>query len=175
MQIALKRSLLCGAVFLSVVCASLALWFGVRAFKSVTVRQPNAYAMQAVGELIVEHMRLHSGAWPRSWKDLQNTCAVIGRGVFSTNADAEIEKLKKLIDVDWAADPEALRRVVIKGNPISVVRLRSGRRDWFIGAGPNEIIAEYLKRTTEPGRAANGSQPSRPDVNSTPLAAGSRR
>jgi hypothetical protein len=73
--------------------------------------------MQAVGELIVEHMRLHSGAWPRSWKDLQNTCAVIGRGVFSTNADAEIEKLKKLIDVDWAADPEALRRVVIKATP----------------------------------------------------------
>ena len=74
---------------------------GVRAYRVGMVRQSNAYAMQSAGQLIVEHMRLHPGAWPSNWAELRDTCAASNSGIFSTNADEEIAELKGRIEIDW--------------------------------------------------------------------------
>jgi hypothetical protein len=177
MQRGLKRFVIFGALILALLAGCIVVWFGVRAYKSITVRQPNAYAMQSAGQLIVDHMRLHSGAWPRSWTDLRDTCAATGKQILSTNADSEIEELKKRVEIDWGADPKSLRRSILQGDrgPISVVRLRSGRRDCWVGAEPNQMIREYLKQAPEPNGAANGSQAIRAETIGTSSAAGSRR
>jgi hypothetical protein len=177
MQSGLKQRLVFGVFTMILVVGCLALWLGFRAFTSVTVRQPDAYAMQSAGQLIVDHLRLHSGAWPRSWAELRDTCAETGMHIVSTNADSEIEELKKRIEIDWSADPESIRRLGLQADavPATLVRLRSGSHASFVGAEPNQMIWDYLKKTTEPGRAANGSQPMRPETNSTSPAAGSRR
>lgn len=82
---------------------------GLRAYRAVTVRQPNAYAMQSAGQLIVEHLRLHSGARPRGWAELGDTCETTGTRILGADADAEIEELKSRVEVDWTADPEPIR------------------------------------------------------------------
>ena len=169
--------MLLSAFALTLVVAGLLAWIGFSTYRSVTVRKPNAYAMQSVGHLIVEHMRLHSGAWPRGWAELQDTCAKTGSRILATSAEAEIEELKGRVEVDWDVDPEGMRRSARRSDiaPISVVRLRSGRRDSFAGAEPNLLIWEYLKQTTEPVGPANRSQPVSLGTNSTPLPAGSGR
>src|SRR6185437_6704318 len=106
MQARLKKPLLFGAIALALLTGCLVLWVGFSAVKSITVRQPNAYAMQSAGQLIVEHMRLHSGAWPRNWDDLRDTRQASRVQILSTNADAEIEELKRRVEIDWGADPQ---------------------------------------------------------------------
>ena len=93
MRTRLKPFVLCGALLLAVVGCVTAVAIGLRAYRAVTVRQPNAYAMQSAGQLIVEHLRHHSGAWPRSWAELRDTCATAGTMILGADADAEIEEL----------------------------------------------------------------------------------
>lgn len=149
MRPAVRNIFLIGASILILATGGIVGWFGFGAYKSMTVRPTNAYAMQSVGQLIVEHMRLHSGAWPKSWTELRDTCATSRLNTFSTNADTEIEELKKRIEIDWSMNPERFRRVVLQSNniPTSVVRLKDGRHDSFVGAEPNEMIYDYLTKT----------------------------
>jgi hypothetical protein len=154
-----------------------AVWFGYAIHRVITVRKPNAYAMQSAGQLILDHMRLHSGRWPGSWAELQDTCDATGHHILATNAEGEIEELKRRVVIDWAADPASMARLARQGGPValSVIKLRSGARDSFVGAEPNEMIWEYLRGNTERGGAANGSQPIPSETNSTSSAAGSGR
>lgn len=146
MQGRVKRRALFAASSLTVFVLGAAVVFGLHAYRSVSVRQPNAYAMQSAGQLIVEHMRLHSGAWPKSWAELRDTCATTGIRVVAADADAEIEELRRRVEIDWAVEPA---RFLESTQPIAVVRLRKGNMDWFVGVEPNQMIMNYLKRTTE--------------------------
>lgn len=147
-------------------------WICFRTHQTITVRQPNAYAMQSAGQLIIEHLRLHSGAWPKSWDELRDTCAASKTMILANDAVTEIEKLKSRVEIDWNVDVETVRR---SDRPVMVVRLRGGRMDSMEGAEPNEMVWEYLKDFTEPESAAKGSEQFRSEMNSTSSVAGSRR
>ncbi len=153
MRNGLKRWVSFAVLILAIAVLGMAVAAAVRVYRTVKVRQPEAHAMQSAGQLIVEHMRLHSGSWPRSWTDLRDTCEVTGTRILSTNADAEIAELMRRVKIDWTADPEHLRHSSLQGDSatVAVVQLRSGARAWFIGAEPNELILDYLRKTTEQG------------------------
>jgi hypothetical protein len=172
----MKRFLVFSASTLALVVAGVVIWFGPGVYRSITVRQPNSYAMQSAGQLIIEHLRRHSGAWPKSWAELRETCAISGMQILAKTPDAEIAELKKRVEIDWSADPARLRDLVHQGDVarIAVVKLRSGRRDWFVGAEPNQMIGDYLKETAE-SDTAHGSPPWRSETNQTTSAPGSLR
>jgi hypothetical protein len=153
MRSAIRNILLVGASILMLAAGGVVGWFGIGVYKAMAVRQPNAYAMQSAGQLIVEHMRLHSGAWPKSWTELRDTCATSHLNILSPNADTEIEELRKRVEIDWSVNPELIRRRVLQSNsiPISVVRLKDGRHDSFVGAEPNQMILNYLFKTNDSG------------------------
>lgn len=139
-----ERLLRYAVVFLAAAGCLTAGVLGLHAYRGMTVRQRNAYAMQSAGQLIVEHLRLHSGAWPRCWAELRDTCATTSTRILGAEADAEIEELKRLVEVDWTTDTERLRR---SPEPLVVVRLQNRRKDSFVGAEPNQMIWEYLRQT----------------------------
>ncbi|MFN7139822.1 MAG: hypothetical protein ACK4UN_10825 [Limisphaerales bacterium] len=115
------------------------------------MRQPNAYAMDYAHLSLIEHMRMHNGKWPQSWDELSNTCASSNIGLLSSDPEFVIRELKQRVEIDWGSDPRQLLRFADEGKPLegALIRLRSGRRDWFVGSEPNQKIYEYLKESTE--------------------------
>lgn len=110
------------------------------------VIKPNAYAMDYAHLSLIEHMRMNDGAWPQSWEELSNTCASSDIGLLSSNPEFVIKELAQRVEIDWASDPGQLLTLVDEGKSLEgrLVRLRSGRRDWFVGSEPNQMIYEYL-------------------------------
>jgi hypothetical protein len=111
--------------------------------------------------LVIEHLRLHAGVWPKSWDELRATCADTGTMMLSTNADTEIEELRKRIEIDWSVDPERIRQMRRQGEkaPVTLVRLKNSHHDWMVGAEPNQMIWDYLAGVSQPGRAPSAEQP----------------
>lgn len=72
--------------------------------------------------------------------------------ILAATADGEIEQIRKRIEIDWDGGFDRMQSRVDQGLSIenTLVRLRSGRRDWFVSTEPNRMIYEYLRDNTEP-------------------------
>jgi hypothetical protein len=110
----------------------------------VTVVVPDAYAVDWVSAMVIEHMKTNDGQWPRSWDDL--------RGPYEKLAAPQgypwsFEELKDRVAVDWDADPKVLKKVTPSGHgpPFRVIWLRDGSSTAWEGAEPNSCVLEYLR------------------------------
>ena len=106
----------------------------------------DAYAMEWTGGIMVDYLRSNDGRWPGGWEDLRDTFeseATRASPLFT------FEELQERVWVDWDFDPDAYfgRHGGKAGSDsFEVVRLRSGRRTFWPGFEPNEMIYEQLAR-----------------------------
>jgi hypothetical protein len=100
----------------------------------------DAYAVRFTAELVIDYMEANGGRWPSGWDDL--------RGVYDKNPDY-FPELVELVNVDWGADPNELRKASPKpdGPPFRVIWLKDGREVYWEDMEPNQMILDYLKRT----------------------------
>lgn len=136
-----------------VVAVSAAVAF-VRAVIDVRRR---AYAVWWTADLVVEYMKRHDGAWPRSWEDLrplteQATGVAAakqpdGTGIIQFRPMASVDELKERVEIDWQADPVKLLKAGREERepPFRVIYLRDGRSTHYEGREPNQMILEYLE------------------------------
>lgn len=115
-----------------------------------TVR--DSYAQWRVADMVVQYLEWNDGNWPRCWEDLDEARHVIA-------SNWPFEDLRARVEIDFAADPEALTNA---DPPVRVIRLVNGKRHHWSGAEPNEIIRQYLRDRSRhpPGHA----YPKRPDA-----------
>ena len=118
-------------------------WFGYSMYRYGTVTVPNAYAQWAAAELVCFHMHTNNGAWPKSWEDLQ-VAWERHEGRFHCES---VDQVKKLIDIDWEADPAILAQAQDgrENPPFRVIRRRDGGKSHWQGAEPNQLVLDYLK------------------------------
>lgn len=119
-------------------------WFGYSMYRYVTVTVPNAYAQWGAAELVIIHMKLNNGAWPKSWDDLEPIHAK-----YNTHwnyGGADFKRLQELIEIDWSADPAVLRKARDNGSqpPFRIIWRRDGGKSHWEGAEPNQLILDYL-------------------------------
>ncbi|MSR57560.1 MAG: hypothetical protein EXS05_07800 [Planctomycetaceae bacterium] len=106
-----------------------------------------------VAEMVIEHLRLHNGAWPRQWTDLREP---FDRCVERSGRSWSFDDLRSRVDVDWEADPKLLARQVDANGQATfrVVYLREGRLDQAVNAEPNQMILDYLRGDQQPNSDA---------------------
>ena len=120
------------------------------------ILKPEAYAVWQTADLIIAYMEQHTGAWPRGWEDLRPSRVPRKDGPHIAKRDGtfevglmpsvDINRLQQLVEVDWSANVEELKRADWRGGspPFRVIWLRSGRRTAFQGCEPNQLIKGYL-------------------------------
>jgi hypothetical protein len=125
-------------------------WFGYSMYRYATVTVPNAYAQWGAAELVIIHMKLNNGAWPKSWDDLEPIDAAYNTH-WNLYGGSDFKALKELIEIDWKADPAALRRASVTRDgdpngdpPFRVIWRRDGGKSHWEGAEPNQMIADYF-------------------------------
>src|SRR5262249_6039768 len=92
-----------------------------------SVLQPEAYAVWQTADLVIDHMERHGGAWPRGGGALRpqtepaaGDAYVAERGAATEvgfRPPLNIERLRKLVEVDWSADPRELALAVDGDDP----------------------------------------------------------
>jgi len=113
-----------------------------------TQRPQDAYAMQAAGELVIAHLKLHTNQRPRNWHGLSETFAALQRAHVSVGSP--LEQIQQRIEFDWNADVSELKRSAFTNGvrPFRVVKLRNGRNTHWVGVEPNAMIWQYLQSTS---------------------------
>jgi hypothetical protein len=103
----------------------------------------NAYAVWWVAGMVCIYMDTHDGRWPKGWEDLR---APYESATLRSGAPWTFEELRNWVEVDWNADPAALRASEPLGDnpPFRVIWLRDGATSHWEGREPNRIIWEYL-------------------------------
>jgi hypothetical protein len=144
-------------VALGIVVVALAVWAAIGFFRRVAELPREAYAVWWAADLVIACLERHDGAWPRSWEDLQDLADGAsevtesaergGSIIVEFRPKASIEELKRLVEIDWDADPNELRRMPRKDGapPFRVIYLRNGKSTHYEGREPNQMILEYLK------------------------------
>ncbi|MCC6354792.1 MAG: hypothetical protein IT577_12955 [Verrucomicrobiae bacterium] len=135
-------------------------YLGVRMFQ--LRHADTAHALWWTGDIVVRYLRASGGQWPRSWEDMAIVVrpddfrvkpVAWGRGglrVRETRARLPIERLREVVWVDWDADVRELARAPasVDHPPFLVVRPLRGDHVYFEGAEPNEMIREFLARSS---------------------------
>ena len=138
-----KRKIITGAI----VAASLALIAGgVLLVRTVIELPDNAYAMWGAGDLVVEHLKRTTNAWPKSWTDLEHTYRLLERE-HAHSVHSTLEEMRSRIQIDWTADVSDLVRTPFTNSvrPFAVIRLLNGKRTHYRGTEPNAAVWEYLQ------------------------------
>ena len=140
-----RRIVICAVVFVLTV-AGWAAYHIVSAVRSV----PDAYAAWDTGTLIIEYLDTHDGKWPRSWDDLRAAAASAPKHNRTLYGAGAYHDLPSRVRVDWEADPKEIARAECREGtpPVHVVTRVDGTdfRVVWVGAEPNEMIWDYLRR-----------------------------
>lgn len=133
---------------------------GVFFVRAVLLVPEQAYAMYGAGDLLVQHLKLNTNAWPKSWSDLENTYRLLERDHSTLNTNGTViyrrwdisihstfALIQKHVEIDWNVDAANLADVAFTDpiRPFRVVRLQDGSGRHFEGAEPNAMIWEYLQ------------------------------
>lgn len=104
---------------------------------------PNAYAVEWVAELVVQHMDANDGAWPRDWDELRDDYQTLTEDLGSTWS---FEELQSRVAIDWQADPATLidQASATVDVPFNVIWLQDGSSDHWVGREPNQVVLDYL-------------------------------
>lgn len=147
-----------------------AVWFVHAGVQSIH----EAYAVWWTADLVIEHMELNKGSWPRSWEELQATWEHAHRQPPESNRPRlSIEELRRVVEIDWTADPRELVKAKLpeqleSAPPFNVIRLRNGSSAHWEGKEPNYSVLEYLKwkeeRRGKQGKPENGAKPLPPQT-----------
>ena len=110
----------------------------------------NAYAVEWVAGMIVDHLKAHDGDWPRNWDDLRDDYEL---GVRKVGRPWTLDELRDRVVVDWSADSQLLaaqaRQSPTDGTPpFHVIRPVDGSTDHWRSTEPNEIIAAYFRKNS---------------------------
>jgi hypothetical protein len=118
-----------------------AAWCGYSVYRYWTVTIPNALAQQGAAELVMIYMKLHDGAWPKSWDDLEPIHAK-----YNTHWNSDFKRLQELVEIDWTADPVVLTKAKdgVNEPPFRVIWRRDGRKSHFDRGEPNQMILDYF-------------------------------
>jgi hypothetical protein len=121
----------------------------------------DAYALWGAGDMVIEYMESHGGAWPRKWDDLtrefDNGNGRVGGWTFA--------EYQSRIRIDFAADPEKLRQESLGQ---SAPTFKAIWPAWDLGdrlIDPNEMLYQYFRRSAQPrggegsGRPRDGASP----------------
>jgi len=125
------------------------------AYRVAHVVVPNAYAVEWVSSLVIQHLKHNADTWPRGWHDLADDYERVG-------CPWSFGELKDRVDVNWQADPRELAHVIAQPGrpPFRVIWLRDGSTTHWTSAEPNQLIRDYLQRVSEQSAVVN------PDVDS---------
>lgn len=113
----------------------------------------DAYAVEWVVTVVIDHMETHDGAWPQNWDDL--------RAAYSRYGNPwDFDDLRSRVCVDFDADPEKLVLAEPRpdGPPFRVVYLCRGGDTHGVGGEPNQRILDYLKRKAEAAESDHPDQ-----------------
>lgn len=133
----MKQRLLLVLGLLTLSVCGVALYIG---YVGVTNRVSNAYAVDWVSAMVVEHMHVNDGRWPSSWQEL--------RPVYDNLEGAHVwsfTELQQRVAVDWKADPAKLKRMADAQQELQVIWLLDGTNAHWEGSEPNGRVAEYLR------------------------------
>ncbi|XAM00751.1 hypothetical protein OT109_05030 [Phycisphaeraceae bacterium D3-23] len=132
-----------------VIAVSMGVLFGVAMYRYVNTTVPNAYAVWCVADIVILHMEANDGDWPTGWDDLRDDHATRA----GSDDPRDFKELQERVEVDWLADPAALVTASpdYENPPFNVIRLRDGRREYWGGAEPNQLILDYLRERPEYG------------------------
>lgn len=122
------------------------LGLGVYVVRSIDSSVRNMYAVWWVGDMIVMHLEKNEDRWPESWDDLRDDYDAC---VEEAGQPWTFQELRNRVEIDWNADPEALRALPPDENgdaPFRVVRLRDGSEAYYVGREPNRMIHRYLQK-----------------------------
>ena len=121
-----------------------ALGYGIYAVHHyVTEVVPNAYAVEWVASMVIQHLKTHDNRWPRSWEDLHEPYETMAA---PQNYPWSIDELQRRVAVDWSADAEALKTAKVRDGeaPFRVIWLIDGSESYWQGGDPNQRVFEYL-------------------------------
>ena len=127
-----------------VVVSFAALGYGIYAVNHhVTEVVPNAYAVDWVASMVIQHLKTHDDQWPQSWDDLREPYETMAA---PQNYPWSFEELQRRVAVDWTADVEALKTANVRDGkkPFRVIWLADGSESHWQGGEPNQRIFEYL-------------------------------
>jgi hypothetical protein len=120
----------------------------------------DTYAMWGAGDLIVEHLKRNTNAWPASWNDLELTYRHLEkehselrtneagvRRIWDIRMYSTIEEMRSRLQVDWNANVSNLAKAPFTDpvRPFRIVRLLDGKGTHWSGAEPNATIWKYLQ------------------------------
>jgi hypothetical protein len=105
----------------------------------------DAYAVEWAADMVIEYMKSHDGAWPRSWDDLREPYKACAQRV---GEPWTFEQLRDRVDVNWDVDPVRLANAPDIGAepPFVVIWLRSGSGSHWEAHEPNRKILDYLRK-----------------------------
>ena len=108
----------------------------------------NAYAVEWVAGMIVDHLEANDGAWPKNWDDLRDDYEL---GELKAGRPWTFDELRDRVVVDWNADPQLLASQTRQSKsdgapPFHVIGLTDGSTDHWRNAEPNKIVAEYFRK-----------------------------
>jgi hypothetical protein len=112
-------------------------WF---VHRHTTVIVPDSYALEWVGDLVLEYMNTHGDRWPKSWDDLNEPFKR------HDGQPAHFEDLQRRVEVDWNADPGELAKTPDGAKPFRVIWLKDGGDWYWSGYEPNRRVWEYLNK-----------------------------
>jgi hypothetical protein len=148
-----KRQVL---VPVGILVAVFAAWGAFAFFRAVIDVPRQAYAVWWTADLVIEYMERHDGAWPRGWEDLRTVAEGApevkagkerdGAEIVEFRPGERIEELRRIVEVDWDADPAELVKLPrnARGSPFRVITLRNGKSRHYEGKEPNQMILDYL-------------------------------
>lgn len=146
----LWRTLGWSSLIVGVLAIAFVAWLAFVMHRMATETVPDMYGQWHTANMIVAYMGDHEDQWPKSWDDLKPY----------SERQAEwwtFEELQNRVRVDFNADVNSLKSAPV--NPdgrvtIEVVELTSGKRVYYEGAEPNQLIWEYLQhRVAAEGKA----------------------
>ena len=130
-------------ILVAVLCLILAAGtFVVRTSNQIRNTFNECYAVWWVADMVIAHMETNNDEWPTSWDDLADEHLAI---IASRGGPNTLDELKSLVQVDWSANSDELRKMQSNGEPtFAVISLKNGSTAHVSGNEPNQMILDYL-------------------------------
>ncbi len=110
----------------------------------------DCYYVEWVTEMIILHLDANHQQWPESWEDLRDDHAKCEN--LASRLPWSLTELSENVSVDWLMNTAELKAQAAEPDhpKLQFISLKNGRKVYWSGGEPNQMVCEYLLGQRKP-------------------------